>query len=131
MANPMRGERAVTIDGRALRLVYAFEAMARIEEKTGKPFGDFLAAMQAGLPWTDVPRVFWFGLADYHPDIDEAEARSLAGSYGVLETVTLIASAFSGAFFAKDPEAATGAARPRRKSSGRSATAGTGGKSSA
>lgn len=98
MANPLKGERAVEIGGRSLRLVYSFSAMALIEAHTGEPFGAFLQSLQAGLPWPDVPRVFWFGLHQFQPEITLAEAEQMAGELGVLETVTLVAEAFGAAF---------------------------------
>lgn len=121
-ANPLKGERSVEINGRAYRLVYSFTAMALIEEHTGQPFGAFLQAISDGLPWSDVPRVFWWGLQQHQPDLTLADATQLAGELGVMETVTAVAEAFGGAFPIASGEAGAATSDPPAPDAGSGAS---------
>lgn len=113
-ANPLKGERAVTINGRELRLVYSFAAMALIQDHYDKPFQQVAAEdLAGGLDWRDVPIWFWFGLQQFHPEISREDALQLAGEFGVAETAQAVTAAFMGAF-PSAAEAATGGPRPPR-----------------
>lgn len=130
MANRLKSEVDVQVGDRTLTLVYAFAALAEIEDRFGKPFIEFAADLDAGLSMKDVPPVFWFGLRRNHPDITEAEALELCEQLGVTETLQVIGAAFLAAF---PPAEAAGLANPPVKADpparlGRSRPAGTSGK---
>lgn len=63
MVNPQRGEARVTLgDGKEHVLRYDFNAIASIEEATGRSITGFLAALKGDVPYRDIRALVWAGL---------------------------------------------------------------------
>jgi hypothetical protein len=58
-ANPARGEAALSVGGRALRLRPSFEALVAAEEELGPLFGLVERAAAGGLRLSEIAALFW------------------------------------------------------------------------
>lgn len=120
MANPVRGEARLNVEGRAYVLAFTINAMCEAEYILGKPTDQILAALVNSAPLNVVRALLWAGLRKHHPEVDLAGAGDLIEALGGAgPALEVIGEAMNAAF----PQAAEteGAARPRK-----GAAAGTG-----
>lgn len=123
MSNPHRGDVAFEAGGKAYTLRYSANAICELETAFDKGFIAIATDMAA---WEKNPRLmrlgairtlFWAGLQDHHPDIDQKVAGELVLELGGIEKAAdLIMEALKLAF----PEAAAkvGARPPKRGGAG-------------
>jgi hypothetical protein len=120
MTDNPRGLVTFEADGATWRLQYTFNALCELEEASGFGMTEFVKRMSdpAGLRVRDARTMFWAGLVEHHPEIDQRAAGNLIGALGGLPAaMPLIERAFLGAqaeTAAQEPASGNGAA-PARK----------------
>jgi hypothetical protein len=113
MANPVKGEAAVTIDGVEYTLRFTMESMVQISRRYGNRgvlgiFNDLLSSPDGPPP--EMERlIFWQALRHHHKDITEEQAGDILWSAklnhrGVEILSAAIATAFPGRDGDADPQ---------------------------
>lgn len=103
MANPERGEIALTIGDRVYTLVTDFNARCEVEalfQTDDKPFGyEKVALFAASYSSTHLRAIVWGALRRYHPEITLVQAGELileaGGAEALMKTITKVQKASS------------------------------------
>ena len=90
----MRGRVHFNAGGRDLELRFTTNALCRIEEKTGKAFGEIAAALAGNVRISDLRVLFWAGVD--LPTLDEAG--NIIDDLGMARAVELLGEAITAAF---------------------------------
>lgn len=111
MANPHRGEVALTVGDQDYTLSFSINAICELEDALDKPVAKIAEGLQdaSGVRMTVVRTVIWAALRDHHEEITLKEAGIIASQAGIQAAMAAISAAFSLAF----PEAKE-AANPRK-----------------
>lgn len=88
MANPVKGEVAFDVEGRAYKLVLDFNALCEVEEVLGAGGMD-LARPKA------IRAIFWASMLRFQPDVTVQEAGDLIGLMGLEKAGTVVAEAMN------------------------------------
>lgn len=111
-ANPLKGEVPVPTGSGTFTLVFSIEALIVLEDTFKKPVDQIGEMLSDGLSARDLRTLFWAGLQEYHPELDMKAAGRLISEVGVTEAGITIARAFSAAFGAPEPAAASPQSAP-------------------
>ncbi len=107
MANPVRGEVAFEVEGRAYKLVLDFNALCEVEDVLGAGGMD-LARPKA------IRAIFWASMLRHQPDATVQDAGDLIGALGLEEAGRVVAEAMNRSGLAGGDGEAT--ANPQRAS---------------
>jgi len=110
MGNPLKGEVGFEAGAASFTLVYNIDALCTLEDRLDLSVAEIGERMGKTMRLGFLRAVFHAGLRAHHPEVTERQAGELISVVGLAETGDLIGKAFTLAF----PEAAKGAARPRR-----------------
>lgn len=110
MANPHRGEKAITIDGKEYTLVFTANTICEIEDALDKS----ILEIQGQFARLSVVRtLLWAGLQEKHPGITLKAAGDMLGTAGSKVLGPAIFEAMVAAFPKTDAEAKAGPENPR------------------
>lgn len=90
MANQIKGQKSVTLDGATYTLEFTPNGFCELEDATGKGTMEFLRDLQLAaeaetIHFRDVRLLFWAGLQEHHPDMDIKAAGGLMRKMGGLQ----------------------------------------------
>lgn len=115
LANPALGEVAVKVGRQTFRFVYSFASNAAFRAERGESFFTYVTrGAVEGIDESDVPYLFWLGLQEFHPEVEQDAAYDLARQIGIVETVSLVGGAMAGAYPARKAEGDGDARSPRK-----------------
>lgn len=114
MANRVRGEVAVEIDGKSWTLRYGTNALCELEDKLAQPINVIMAMLQdrEALRIKTIRSVVWAGLREKHPEVTEKDAGDLISAIGFPAMMAKVAEALKAAF-PDDPDEGSAADRPQ------------------
>lgn len=115
MANPHKGQVALSADGRVYTLSFSINALCELEDAVGETVNAIAAQMSDGsrVKLKTIRTLVWAALRDHHPETSLEDAGDIIGAAGVPAAMEAIGEAFAKAF----PEAEEGKAkgsRPRK-----------------
>jgi len=113
MANPHRGQVAITVGDLELTLSFSVNAICELEDALDLPVSKIAEKLNdpENLRMSLVRTVIWAALQDSHPEIDMQTAGNIATVAGTAKIMEKVGEAFQIAF----PDAQKGgASRPRR-----------------
>lgn len=120
LANPIKGEVAVTTATDTFTLVYSWTTQRAIGRRFGKPCREVLDDVDE-MADDDVAFIWWAGFQHHHPNLTETETDAIVNELGAKAMYTLMGDAFRLAFDA-GPAAAVDAPADPRKGRGRDGT---------
>lgn len=82
MANPIKGEVDLTIDGKTYTIKLGRNALASVEGLLGKGFPEIAQALSSDPQIAVMRAILWAGLQRHHPDIDLFGAGDLMDEAG-------------------------------------------------
>jgi hypothetical protein len=98
MANPLKGEVSIEVDGETYTLVYSLNTLCEIEDKLGGAVSDIASLGASGRRWNTLRTVFWAALQDYHPEITLQQAGRMVSAMGLTKADEAVGKAFALAF---------------------------------
>lgn len=120
MANKHKGHVAIEACGETFTLSFSINALCELEEKLDLPVAEIAKTLGAGVRLTFLRTVFWAGLQDHHPGLDEKKVGAILTDVGLTNLPPLLTEAFRWAFpdapgeGDAEEEAATGAEDPQK-----------------
>ena len=130
MANPVKGQVALRVDGRTLILEFSIDALCQLEQHMGMTASEIIGKLGVDDSLTFKRDLLWGGLREHHPELDLRQAGELLRQRGGAAAGAKVIEAYLAAWPDPDPEDASAAASPRRRLK-RAAPDGTGPTSSA
>jgi hypothetical protein len=115
MANPVRGQVALTVEGQSYRMQLSFNALAVLKRQTGLGIQGLIRTFREQGDDVDpdlLIALVWASLQDHHPDVTIEKAASLYPDGGLEEIIEKVQEMFAVAFpkgsaKANPPKAAT------------------------
>lgn len=113
MANRLKGETEIQVEGETFRLVFDWQAWAAIEDRFGMPWRHFVREYWDEMPAGRMPDVLRIALMHYRPDLTLEQAGAFVSEIGFEETLLALSDAMLAAFPRTTAQAAEGAADPQ------------------
>jgi hypothetical protein len=104
MANPHRGEVALTVGDKAYTLSFGINAMCELEALLKRSIVEvaleleMVATAPTTLRMSTIRAVTWAALRDHHPSITEHEAGEIVGEAGFAKVMEVVLQAIHAAF---------------------------------
>lgn len=102
MANPFKGEVSFDVGGTTYKLSFSANALAELEKALGRPIQ---SAQDEATQWSTMRTVFWAGLTDHWPEVQEKDVKLILSRLSPQECSRLIGEALALTF---PPESANG-----------------------
>lgn len=114
MANPHRGEVAISVGDREYKLSFSVNAICELEDALDMPVSKIADSLNdaAGVRMSMVRTVVWAALRDHHEEVTVKEAGQIATDAGIPAVMEAIGRAFTLAF--PDGSEAKGKANPQK-----------------
>lgn len=116
MANPNRGQVALTVGELELKLSFSVNALCELEDLLGQPVAKIAAGLKdpENVRLATVRALVWAALRDHHDEVTLKGAGTIASDAGVPAVMAAVGKAFSLAF----PEAKENARPPKAAKAG-------------
>jgi len=111
MANPLRGEAEIVVDGASLKLVIDVNALVEVEDATGMDVTSLSKALSAKPGFKLIRTLFWAALQARHPGKTERDAGDIMSSMGVEAITETLTKLFQSAFPTATKASAEGKAK--------------------
>jgi len=86
MANPLRGEAVIEVEGERMTLLLDFNTFCEIEAETGLGINQLGPALNDNPTFALLRTVFWACLQEHHPSTTEKETGRILSAIGIEET---------------------------------------------
>lgn len=125
MANGVRGETELEVEGERYLLVLDFNALCSLEDHLDLSVADITQRLRGNIRGSFLRSVLWGALQRHHEGVSEAEAGNIIQAAGVSEVLLKIWEAVNRAFPAKaegDANAPEDPPKPKRRRAGTGTT---------
>ena len=117
LANPVRGEITIEIEGQTYVLVFDFNVLCVLEDRLDLGVREIVAKMSGDMRGGFLRTLLWGALQTHQPDITELEAGRLIGLVGLQPAIDKLMQAVALAF--PKPEADATVPGPRKPAKSR------------
>jgi hypothetical protein len=104
MANPLKGEVAIEIDGAPYCLIFTVNSLCELEAQLDASVSEIGEMLGSGMRVRELRMAFWAALMDRH-QVTYTAAGDLMSAFGIKQSADAIAQAFMLAFPQEDAKA--------------------------